>query len=115
MLEEKHYTRQLIIIWEEFNIFRIIDGRGTGKTSRLMIIAKENNAVFVCSNTKAMEVKAHAYGLTGILFMSYHEFNNVIREKGYLDRNVVIDDLEDYINYTISPTFKFVGYSISEE
>ena len=80
-----------------------------------MIIAKENNAVFVCSNTKAMEVKAHAYGLTGILFMSYHEFNNVIREKGYLDRNVVIDDLEDYINYTISPTFKFVRYSISEQ
>ena len=49
-------------------MYRIIDGRGTGKTSRLMIIAKENNAVFVCSNTKAMEVKAHAYGLTGILF-----------------------------------------------
>lgn len=96
-------------------MYRIIDGRGTGKTSRLMLIAKENNAVFVCSNTKAMETKAHAYGFTGILFMSYYEFNEVIRGKGYLDRNVVIDDLENYINYTISPTFKLVGYSISEE
>lgn len=96
-------------------MYRIIDGRGMGKTSRLMLIAKDNNAVFVCSNTRAMETKAHVYGLTGILFMSYHEFNKVIREKGYLDRNVVIDDLEDYINYTISPTFKFVGYSINED
>jgi hypothetical protein len=96
-------------------MYRIIDGRGTGKTSRLMLIAKENNAVFVCSNTKAMEIKAHTYGLTGILFMSYREFNEVIRNKGYLDRNVVIDDLEAYINYTISPTFKFVGYAINED
>lgn len=46
--------------------------------------------------------------------MSYHEFNEVIRGKGYLNRNVVIDDLEAYINYTMSPTFKFVGYSITE-
>lgn len=96
-------------------MYRIIDGRGTGKTGRLMLIAKENNAVFVCSNTKAMETKAHVYGLTGILFMSYHEFNKVIREKSYLDRNVVIDDLEDYINYTLGTALKFVGYSISEE
>ena len=96
-------------------MYRIIDGRGTGKTSRLMLIAKENNAVFVCSNTKAMEVKARAYGLTGMLFMSYYEFNKVTREKGYLDRNVVIYDLEAYLNYTISPAFKLVGYSISEE
>ena len=96
-------------------MYRIIDGRRTGKTSRLMLIAKENNAVFVCSNIKAMEIKAHIYGLTGILFMSYHEFNDVIREKGYLDRNVVIDDLEGYINYTISPTFKFVGYAINKD
>ena len=42
-------------------MYRIIDGRGTGKTSRLMIIAKENNAVFVCSNTKAMEIKARIW------------------------------------------------------
>lgn len=96
-------------------MYRIIDGRKTGKTSRLMLIAKENNAVFVCLNTKDMENKARIYGLTGILFMSYYEFNEVMRGRGYRDRNVVIDDLEAYINYTMSPTFKIVGYSITED
>ena len=31
-------------------MYRIIENRGTGKTSRLMLLAKENNAIFVCSN-----------------------------------------------------------------
>ena len=44
-------------------MIRVIDGRGSGKTSKLMEIAKENNAMFVCSNPQAMEVKARAYGI----------------------------------------------------
>ena len=39
-------------------MIRIIDERGSGKTSRLMLLAKENNATFVCSNPSAMKVKA---------------------------------------------------------
>ena len=52
-------------------MYRIIDGRGSGKTSRLMLLAKENGATLVCSNPRAMEAKAHAYGIVGIDFMSY--------------------------------------------
>jgi hypothetical protein len=55
-------------------MYRIIDDRGTGKTSRLMLIAKENNALFVCSNPDAMRYKAKAYGIDGIEFISYGEF-----------------------------------------
>ena len=39
-------------------MYRIIEGRGTGKTSRLMLLAKENDAIFVCSNPDAMKYKA---------------------------------------------------------
>jgi hypothetical protein len=39
-------------------MYRIIEGRGTGKTSRLMLLAKKNNATFVCENPRAMEYKA---------------------------------------------------------
>ena len=46
-------------------MYRIIEGRGTGKTLRLMLLAKENNGVIVCSNPHAMRQKAIAYGLTG--------------------------------------------------
>ena len=30
-------------------MYRIIDKRGTGKTSRLMLLAKEENAIIACS------------------------------------------------------------------
>ena len=35
-------------------MYRIIEGRGTGKTSRLMLLAKEADGVIVCSNPYAM-------------------------------------------------------------
>jgi hypothetical protein len=35
-------------------MYRFIDQRSTGKTSRLMLIAKENNALFVCAHPEAM-------------------------------------------------------------
>jgi len=39
-------------------MIRIINDRSTGKTSQLMLWAKEYDATFVCSNPKAMEYKA---------------------------------------------------------
>ena len=55
-------------------MYRIIDKKASGKTSRLMLIAKENNADFVCSNPHAMTTKAHAYGITGINFINTTNF-----------------------------------------
>ena len=70
-------------------MIRVIDGRGSGKTSKLMEIAKENNAMFVCSNPQAMEVKARAYGISDIKFISYHDFVT-----SYEPGNIVIDEVE---------------------
>jgi hypothetical protein len=55
-------------------MYQIIDKRGSGKTSRLMLLTKENNGILVCSNPQAMEVKAHAYGIDGLDFVSYANF-----------------------------------------
>ena len=52
-------------------MYRIIDGRSSGKTGRLMLLAKEKNAAIACSNPSAMRQKAYAYGITGIDFISY--------------------------------------------
>lgn len=35
-------------------MYRIIDGRASGKTSRLLLLAKENNGIVVCANPSAM-------------------------------------------------------------
>lgn len=90
-------------------MYRIIEGRGTGKTSRLMLLAKENNAIFVCANPPAMEYKAKAYGLEGIHFVSYHDFvTNVY------DGNYVIDEMENFLQ-SIMGDNKLIGYTLSLE
>ena len=48
-------------------MYRIIDSRGSGKTSRLMLLAKENDAAIACSNPAAMRQKAYAYGITALI------------------------------------------------
>ena len=42
-------------------MYRIIDNKASGKTRKLMEIAKENKAVFVCSNPRAMEAIAFQF------------------------------------------------------
>ena len=94
-------------------MYRIIDDRGTGKTSRLMLIAKENNALFVCSNPDAMRYKARAYGIDGIEFISYGEFFH--NYKGQRNVKYVIDELENFLRSTMFYSTELVGYTLSVE
>lgn len=94
-------------------MIRIIDEQGTGKTSKLMAIAKENDAIFVCSNPKAMEYKAKAYGITGLRFMSYGDF--LLEPSLSHEGNYVIDELEHFvIEATHGPNSTLVAYSMSK-
>lgn len=97
-------------------MYRIIDGRGTGKTNRLLLLAKENNGVVVCSNPDKMREKAYAYGLTGIDFVSYKEFDRDVSE-GYeagtsYNKPVFIDELDNCLKHL---QFNIKGYTISNE
>lgn len=94
-------------------MYRIVDGRGTGKTSRLMLLAKDIGATIVCSNPHAMEQKAHAYGITGINFISYGEFTPE-RRAGDTGK-YLIDELEAYLDHHFRYETRVVGYTISEE
>lgn len=97
-------------------MIRIIDDRSTGKTSRLMLLAKENNAYFVCGNPRAMKYKAEAYGIQGINFISYGEFIiEYCRNKNYQHEKFVIDELEMFLEREIFPNNSLVGYTMSKE
>ena len=76
-------------------MYRIIDGRGTGKTSRLLTLAKDNNAILVCSNPRAMQYKAKSYGIDGVETISYGEFLN---EHQGSHKQYVIDEIEKFIS-----------------
>lgn len=75
-------------------MYQIIDARGSGKTGRLMLLAKKDNGVLVCSNPRAMQSKAHAYGLTGFDIVSYFDYFNHNYEQG---KPVFIDELDSCI------------------
>lgn len=97
-------------------MIRIIDDRSTGKTSRLMLLAKENDAYFICNNPRAMEYKAKAYGIEGINFISYGEFiTEYYRNGKYQHDKFVLDELEMFLERDIFPNDSLVGYTMSKE
>lgn len=88
-------------------MYRIIDNRATGKTSRLMLLAKENNGIIVCKDPNIMRDKAYGYGITGINFISYREFfHSHPTQPCYIDE---IDLFLKSINMNVD------GYTISNE
>ena len=98
-------------------MYRIIDNRATGKTSRLMLLAKEQNGIIVCKEPKAMRDKAYRYGITGIDFISYSEFDYDVSRShssgtNYNNRPVFIDELDLYLQHL---GYNIQGYTISED
>lgn len=91
-------------------MYRIIEGRSTGKTLRLMLLAKENNGILVCANPYAMREKAHAYGLTGFDIVSYHDYFNDIYD--FKTKKCFVDELESLVKYMGN---NLSGYTISVE
>ena len=95
-------------------MIRIIDKRATGKTSRLMLLAKETGAIIVCSNPEIYKTKAERYGIIGIDFVSYRDYLYELEKRAgskYRGREVLIDELEMFLNAIDN---KIVGYTMSE-
>jgi hypothetical protein len=94
-------------------MYRIIDGRGTGKTSRLLLLAKENNSVVVCGNPDQMRNHAYRYGLTGIDYISYADYISYLggyRPENLVDRTFLIDEMELFLKAMCQ---KVIGYTLS--
>lgn len=95
-------------------MYRIIDNKSSGKTGRLMLLAKENNSIFVCNNPKAMQQKAAIYGISGIEFMDYYTY---LTSKGQTFESVVIDELEfflEYVKLMYCGKGPLIGYNLSD-
>lgn len=90
-------------------MYRIIGGRGCGKTLQLMLLAKEQNAAIACSNPHAMRKKAEAYGITGLDFISYSE----LFTKNHDKEKTMIDEIENFVKHYVD--CDLVGYTLSNE
>lgn len=96
---------------------RIIDERASGKTSRLMLLAKENNAAIVCASPYAMRQKAEGYGIIGLEFVSYYDFIQDKLEGWTSDKTYYIDELEAFTNAVCNNLGlrTMLGYTLSKE
>lgn len=91
-------------------MYRIIDERGSGKTNRLLLLAKENNGIVVCANPATMIEKAYNYGIVGADFLSYEWY--AYTDNYDTSKPIFIDELELFLkkfDYNIN------GYTISKE
>ena len=81
-------------------MIKITGTRSTGKTGRLLLLAKENNGVIVCENVETMKNKAYRYGLVGIDFISYKIYIDTIKEIVKLSniQQEALDEIETIIS-----------------
>lgn len=91
-------------------MYKIIDKRSSGKTSRLMLLAKENNGIIVCHSPQAMQEKAYGYGITGIDFISYEKY--LYTDDYDLSKPIYIDEIEQFLQI-IDDAIE--GYTLSLE
>lgn len=92
-------------------MYRIIDDRSSGKTSRLLLLAKENNGIIVCANPVSMREKAYNYGIVGVEFLSYEQYAYTI-DNYDTSKPIFIDELELFLKKFDS---NISGYTISKE
>lgn len=86
---------------------QIIDKRGSGKSSRLLLMAKQYGATVVCHYPSRMKEKALIYGITGVDFIDYETFLTQPKNE-YI--TYYIDDISDFLKFIHTG---IIGYSDS--
>ena len=89
-------------------MYQINDYRGTGRTTQLLALCREENAIFICYNSIRREELQRKY--TDIEIMTYLE---VLKYGVPNNRKYVIDDMEHFVSYAIS-TGTMIGYSVEK-
>lgn len=72
-----------------------IDGNCTGKTRKMLETAKESGATVVCKYPLHMQDKANCYGLYGLEFISYEDFDR----DGCENKKIAIDEIGEFIKH----------------
>lgn len=90
-------------------MYRILGKRGTGKTTNLITLAKENGATLIVADVDYTVQKMYQLGITGVDIVSYAEFNANRQE--YFTKPYMIDDIDGFVEAIFGR--KLIGYSAS--
>ena len=91
-------------------MYKIIGGRGTGKTYRLLEEANKVNAIIICRDPRALKEKARSWGFNNVEFVGYKD-----QIFYYYNKPVFIDELEAYAQALAGRTFSGYTYTIIED
>lgn len=94
-------------------MYKIIDGHGTGKTTRLITLAKETDATIVARDPDYVRYKAERLGIFGVEVLSYEEFIFLRSQKP--EKRFLLDEILTFANYMTAKTGgKLLGYTFSD-
>ena len=95
-------------------MFRVIDGRDTGKTKTLLNECSKTGGVFICKHPYKVVDKCYSYDIdsSGILSLGYDDALKYLKKE--TDKNVYIDEIEEFVNFIIGDN-NLKGYSLTNE
>ena len=89
-------------------MYKIVNGRGTGKTKALLVKAADEGAIVICRDPDAMKTRALMYGLYDLRIMGYDGF-----EEARALSEVYIHDVDDFLDWYYAGAVK--GYTMTYE
>ena len=90
-------------------MYRVVDGKDTGKTRKLLEECSKNHGLFICAHPERVLEKCHAYGIdTNFTYAGYD------RSLKHVTKQVYIDELEKYVLHNLRGA-ELAGYSLSLE
>lgn len=73
----------------------IIGSNSSGKTRKMLEMARDDDVIVVCKNPYSMEEKAKSYGIFGLEFIGYDNINN----SPIYGKKLAIDELGEFFKH----------------
>ena len=105
---KKVINQILYFNYKEKNMFKIIGGKGTGKTRELLTKAHDEGAVVLCMDTEKMQERARGYGFYNMDIRGYPDIFKTSVE----DKDVYIHDVDAFLHIHFGLNVK--GYSATK-
>ena len=95
-------------------MFILIDVRGSGKTKKLLELAREKNAIILTQDKRALKVKAKSYGYDDINVLDYEDLEN---DEYDLMKPILIHNVDKVLDYLFDRYYglKPIGFSATKE
>ena len=88
-------------------MINIIGPRGSGKTTKLLKTAKENNGIILTSNSRALREKAKSLGYRNLEIIGFGDLDH---DNFSLGKDVYVDNIDSVCSYLLN---KFYGLGVA--